>query len=67
MMVDIFDIAHSDVNDGNLKIAVDKNVLNDSVLKRKTGSTVRVHQKLKHMEERALNRTAMETARKKYL
>jgi hypothetical protein len=65
-MDDLFEIAHSDAL-GQMKNEEDKNFLMLQRQKGRPGSMVGVHQKLKHKEERALKRTAMEAPRKKGL
>ena len=64
MMDDLFDIAHSDPL-GQIKNEEDKNFLMLQRQKGRPGSMVGVDQTLKYNEERALKRTAMETARRK--
>ncbi len=63
-MDDLFDIAHSEAVE-QLKNEEDKNFLILQRQKGRPGSMLGVDQKLKHKEERALRRTAMETARRK--
>ena len=63
-MDDLFDIAHSEAL-AQLKNEEDKNFLILQRQKGRQGSMLGVDHKLKHKEERALKRTAMETARRK--
>lgn len=63
-MDDLFDIAHSDAL-GQMKNEEDKKFLMLQRQKGRPGSMIGVDQKLKYKEERALKRSAMETARKK--
>ena len=63
-MDDLFDIAHSEALE-QLKNEEDKNFLILQRQKGRPGSMLGVNHKLKHKEERALKRTAMEIARRK--
>lgn len=64
IMEDLFDIAHSDALE-QMKNEEDKTFLILQRQKGRPGSMAGIDRNLKHKEERALNRKAMETSRKK--